>query len=701
MNFLAPLFLLGALAIAAPFVFHLIRRTTRERTRFGSLMFLKPSPPRLTKRSRLEHLLLLLLRCLALALLAFAFARPFFQETSVQNSGSGLPSRTVVLVDASASMRREGLWVTARERVAELAAQAGPADQFAVVTFGRGVNTLLNFEDWTAAEPSVRRALAAERLEATTPGWESTELGGAVVTASEMLLDQEAANPGPRRIVVVSDLQAGSRTDALSSFEWPKGVQLVLSPVTARAGTNASVQLVADAADSEQSRAEPIVRVRVTNAADSRKEQFILGWDETGGTGPAVGGVEIYVPPGQSRVISLPVGDLTRPRTAIVLEGDDEPFDNRIFINPPEKRQVRVLYLGSEAAGDSRQPLFFLQRALTGTARVELSVIARAPDAAPTPEDAGGALVFVTDPLPAASAIALRAQLEAGATVVAAPKSAAFGPTLAALVNRPGLALGEASLANYAILADIDFRHPIFAAFADPRYSDFTKIHFWAHRRVDPATLPDHRVLARFDSGDPALVEIGVGQGRLLLLTSGWMPTDSQLAVSSKFVPLLYSMLELGGVIPSVFVPYLTGDALPLPASVDVAAPTTVTAPDGTTTSLPAGTRSYAGAAAPGRYRLEAGGAEVTYAVNLDSAESRLQPLSPDELEQLGLPLAPVQADAVKAAEREVLLRGVETEGRQKLWRWFVIGALLILLIESGLAGLTARRTAPSGGPTP
>ena len=77
-------------------------------------MFLKPSPPRLTKRSRLEHLLLLLLRCLALALLAFAFARPFFQETSVQNSGSGLPSRTVVLVDASASMRREGLWVTAR-----------------------------------------------------------------------------------------------------------------------------------------------------------------------------------------------------------------------------------------------------------------------------------------------------------------------------------------------------------------------------------------------------------------------------------------------------------------------------------------------------------------------------------------------------------------------------------------------------------
>ncbi len=75
-----------------------------------------------------------------------------------------------------------------------------------------------------------------------------------------------------------------------------------------------------------------------------------------------------------------------------------------------------------------------------------------------------------------------------------------------------------------------------------------------------------------------------------------------------------------------------------------------------------------------------------------------LAALSPDELEQLGLPLAPAEVDAAKIAERQVMARGVETEGRQKLWRWFVIGALLILLVESGLAGLTARRATPLGG---
>ena len=55
MSFLAPLFLLGALAVAGPLIFHLIRRTTRDRTPFSSLMFLRLSPPRLTRRSPVSY----------------------------------------------------------------------------------------------------------------------------------------------------------------------------------------------------------------------------------------------------------------------------------------------------------------------------------------------------------------------------------------------------------------------------------------------------------------------------------------------------------------------------------------------------------------------------------------------------------------------------------------------------------------------
>ena len=77
MSFLAPLYFLGGLAIVGPIVFHLIRRQPKGEVEFSSLMFLDATPPRLTRRSKLDHLLLLLLRALALILIAMAFARPF------------------------------------------------------------------------------------------------------------------------------------------------------------------------------------------------------------------------------------------------------------------------------------------------------------------------------------------------------------------------------------------------------------------------------------------------------------------------------------------------------------------------------------------------------------------------------------------------------------------------------------------------
>src|SRR5882757_7430996 len=106
MSFLTPLFLLGALGIALPVLFHLIRRSSKEHVPFSSLMFLQPSPPRVTRRSRLEHILLLLLRCLVLCLLAAGFARPFLKHAVSLPPPGSAPRRVVVLVDVSASMRR-------------------------------------------------------------------------------------------------------------------------------------------------------------------------------------------------------------------------------------------------------------------------------------------------------------------------------------------------------------------------------------------------------------------------------------------------------------------------------------------------------------------------------------------------------------------------------------------------------------------
>jgi hypothetical protein len=671
MNLLAPLFLLGGLALAGPIIFHLIRRTTREREKFSSLMFLLPTPPRLSKRSRLEHLLLLLLRCLALALLALGFARPFFRETPQDDAGAAAPKRIVVLLDTSASMRRTGVWAAAMERVEAVLRRAAPFDEVALHTFDAKATTQLSFEEWNRAPAGDRVALATSRVATLAPGWGGTHLGNALITAAEALAENDTKRaPGPRQVVLVSDMQAGSRIDALQAYEWPKGVQLFIESVKARTVTNAGLQLIADAADTPRG-ADSVLRVRVSNSNDAQREQFQVGWARGDGTpGFAGAAVDIYVPPGQSRVAVVPVPQNATGLDRIVLRGDDDDFDNTVFVLPPEPQRINVLWLGNDASDDTRQPLFFVRRAFADTPRIAVRVNAKAPSAPLAPDElAGAALIFVADAPAPATLTALRAQAQAGKTIVVLARCAATGAVIGELASAPGVSLSEARVGNYAMLAEIDFQHSLFAPFADPKFSDFTKIHFWKYRKLDVSALNGARVLAEFDSGDPALVELAVGRGRLLVLASGWQPEDSQLAVSSKFVPLLYSLLELAGVSSSDLNQAVIGDALPAGAAT----------PIGTT---------------PGIVSLpQPDGVRVRrIAVNLDASESRTAPLSADELERLGVPVTQPVPVNVPVAKNTLLLQASEAENRQKLWRWFLVAALAILLVESVLAGWTARR---------
>ncbi|TWT90961.1 hypothetical protein Mal64_13600 [Pseudobythopirellula maris] len=83
MSFLTPALLAGALLIAAPIVLHLVMRREPQRLKFPALRFVKSRQSANQTRMQLRHWLLLVLRCLAIALLAFALARPVL-------SGSGL-----------------------------------------------------------------------------------------------------------------------------------------------------------------------------------------------------------------------------------------------------------------------------------------------------------------------------------------------------------------------------------------------------------------------------------------------------------------------------------------------------------------------------------------------------------------------------------------------------------------------------------
>ncbi|MEO6789048.1 MAG: BatA domain-containing protein [Chthoniobacteraceae bacterium] len=680
MNFLAPLFLFGALAVAEPIIFHLIRRTTRDVKPFSSLMFLQPTPPRVTRRSRIENLWLLLLRCLVLVALALGFARPFFRQGGAKNTGATGPGRRIaILVDTSASMRRETLWKQARERAEAILRSTTPLDTAAVVTFDRTSHVLVDMERWRTMPVGDRVSGAVRQLAAASPGWSGTNLGAAILQALDLISGAREATPTRGEIIVISDMEEGARLDGLQGLEWPASVTVRFENVTASKPGNAAAQWLAGGEEKETQGAEDGMRVRVSNSAESKAERFRLAW----GAG-ADAGLDVYVPAGQSRVVRVP--KLPAGVEKVTLTGDDADFDNTLWLLPPQPRRVPVMFFGADADDDTRGSLFYLRRAFQQTTQETFEVTARrANEPVATFEIQKAQLVVLGDGASDAQIAAARQFARDGHFVVVPLTGAESARALSRLLEVPEFAAAEAVVRDYALLAQIDFQSPLFAPFADPRFSDFTKIHFWHHRKLDSTKFPGARMLASFDDRDPAILRVPLGKGGVIVFTSSWRPADSQLALSSKFVPLMHAILDESAGLPPARAQYFVGDEIALPPGTQ---PFTMRKPDGTEVAVAAGGK-FAGTDQPGIYVANPG--ELRFVVNLDPEESRTSPLARDRLAALALPMDATGAAQAKAADTGVHAQATEAEQRQKLWRWLVAAAVTFLLAETAIAAKLSR----------
>ena len=305
-------------------------------------------------------------------------------------------------------------------------------------------------------------------------------------------------------------------------------------------------------------------------------------------------------------------------------------------------------------------------------------------------------LALVTDISPvresgADSGLALLPKLlAAGSQVVLAPCTADDLVTAFNACGITGLSVHDATLRDYALWSEIDFETPWFAPFAESQFADFSGVHFWKHRKLAEPLPAGVKTLVRFDDRSPAVVELPVSAGRVWCFTSGWHPQDSQLARSTKFVPLMWRMLEhaLGDV--PVTAAFSVGQPLPSPRN---EAEWTVTSPVEKSVSWSAAQGQFAQTLNPGHYTLVVNGRREVYAVNVPPDESRTDPMPPEQLEAYGVRLSTKPATP-QAQPSDVQLRQqqlVELEQHQQLWRWGVLAAVLLIMTETIVAAWKGR----------
>jgi len=695
---LNPWMLWGTAALAAPLLVHLLTRGTRQSVWFPTIEFLRRSLARHSRLMRLRHLLLLLLRILAIVLLAVGFARPVlklpFQRLAKQRGRT----TTVIALDLSLSMAYTGSGTTPLSRAKAEAEQI-------LRSLHRGDRANLLFVSASpyaaAPQPTTDFDLLRDELDRAAATLEEADFGAAIEQAVTEAGADQPENPTTRELHIISDFQrtnwAGVRPSAV-----PADVALYLVDVDSETKANTAVT---------QMRTRPAT-LRVGDVAEVACE--------VANYGPDARQVPVDLTlhgsqPVRQQVLAPAFGSATalfRVRLDRVgvqeavarIPADALEADNTRYLAMPVREALSVLLLTDEDPRDSKGSAFYLERALNPYRGTETSVRVTALNAAKAAQtDLRQAdVVLVSDLYDLSSGLARKlteylaargcvfyflGQGQAPAQLSLLNSLSKSGPvapfTVTDLIDVHGRGRG------YVTLTDARFESPLLKLLRNLEEGDLGRFRFHKFWLVTDVA-PHAEVLLQYEDRTIAAARQRVGAGSFVLCNFSPQPDFSDIIKHDLFPPLLHELIK-GALAEET-----------APADFHVGHGASVTIPGlGRSPSLtflnPSGDRLdarwqavgedatvfFEGTPLPGFYVVQSGSAKVAATpVNVSPDESDLRELSGADLaakQQMEHHSYAVHADVDPTYVQRL------RSGRE-LWPMLIVAALLVAVGEQVLA---------------
>jgi hypothetical protein len=527
------------------------------------------------------------------------------------------------------------------------------------------------------------RARLSAAIASAQPGAEATRYAPALKVAATIAV--ESSRPR-REVVLITDFQKNGWTPS-DDQRLPAGT--AFSPVSVGDGGTANLSVAP--AVVRRGRFEGQERVTVTGGVTNRGTEPAIGVTlalEIDGRVAETARVDVAPQTSASHVFA-PVTLTPAGLRGVVRVGDDRlAADNAYHFVLRETRPVAVLLAtgGTRAADDT-----YLRRALAIGEAPRFEVNATAVDAL-TDEALAGAHVVIANDVPLGEAVIARLArfAEGGGGVLVIAGSRASWPPGTALPGTLGDPVDRSRATGR--VGGVEYGHAVFAPFRAPRSGDFSSVRVYGYRRLTPAE--DARVLARYDDGQPALVERTLGSGRILVWTSGVDLAWNDLALKPVFLPFVHQMVRALATFQERPAALTVGQVAALDRRQPGDPDRVAVDPAGRRTPIDPARGEALELPAPGFYEVRTGDADnrpvTVVAANVDFSESDLTGVDPDEVRTVvaGGDAAEATAAGVEPPRDEV------TEQSQRLWWYLLFAGMLILIVESLVASRMSKAAA-------
>ncbi len=662
MGWLAPGFLLGALAVGVPIWLHLLKRSASQPRKFSSLMLFEPQRRSTTRRRRIDHWLLLLLRIAVLLVLAAAFAEPYVRG---HLPGTAPPKLLVLAVDVSTSMRAGTRMADARRDALAVVAAKARDTQAQVVALGSRADSL------------TEQVQDSQVLDSAIRGISPTDARGSFALLASLARTLSAGTHMPIEMHLFSDLQASGLPPDFNELRLPAGVTLVLHPVGAPTTPNWTVESVAAPSQVWDPTKTRIVATVAGFATPEATRTVTLTINDR----PS-GRQSIKVPAsGRASVVfagpDIPYGLV---RASVQIDGTDAlPADDRYDFVIQRSERVHGLFVhqGSDAATG-----LYFRSALGSAADAAVVLDEVTAEQLRTRDLAPYAFIVLSDiaGLPPAVEARVAEWVKAGGRALLSAGTAAAQQRRIPVFDAP--VLGSHDYTR----EDIRFAS---VASVDEAYAPAGALAGWQGIKVFYVTrveAPQAEVALRLADQTPLLLEKTLGKGRVVLLTTGLDRLTTDLPLHPQFVAFIDRLASYLSGRGSRVSALSVGDSIDLRPDPAVRGSADVLAADGThpldlrqaarvtTWPLPAA-GFYALTLADSRHDL--------VAANVSRLESDLTAASPDTLK---LWQASNERSAAAPGTTPVTAAPpvVRDESVHNLW-WYAMCLLLVAVVAESL----------------